>query len=200
MKPHKSRQRPAKNALSSYSVRIIAGKWRRQAIHFSKQANVRPTTDRIRETLFNWLQQDVEHMQCLDVFAGSGALGMEALSRGAAHVTFIDASLDALKTIDHTLRRLHCETFSTLHTKIPDGLRNLPAKTFDLVFLDPPYESDLLPICLDWLRQAQRLHAQSLCFVEQPRGKTLTLENQFTIVKQRKTRHTEYMLLRPIFE
>jgi 16S rRNA (guanine966-N2)-methyltransferase len=124
--------------------RIIGGDWRRRRLHFPARAGVRPTGDRVRETLFNWLQPVIAGARCLDLFAGSGALGLEALSRGAAHVTFVDRDPALLAAIEAHLRllggadRARCVVADACEfVARPDG-------AWDVVFLDPPFGEGLL--------------------------------------------------------
>ena len=125
--------RPGANRL-----RIIGGRWRGTKLNFPDVPAIRPTPDRVRETLFNWLQGDIVNARCLDLFAGSGALGLEALSRGASTVTFVDREIVIGKYLRDTLTRLNCNQ-GDVHTM--DALRFLrqPAGIFDIVFLDPPF-------------------------------------------------------------
>ena len=124
-------------------LRIIGGRWRGMPIKFPPVDDIRPSPDRVRETLFNWLQQQIVGARCLDLFAGSGALGLEALSRGAAHVTFVDAEPQIATHLKQTLERLNApaQTIVTM-----DAMKFLKAspQPFDVIFLDPPYASDLL--------------------------------------------------------
>ncbi len=124
--------------------RIIGGDWRRRRLHFPARAGVRPTGDRVRETLFNWLQPVIAGARCLDLFAGSGALGLEALSRGAAHVTFVDRDPALLAAIEaHLLLlggtdRARCVVADACEFAARgDG-------PWDVVFLDPPFGEGLL--------------------------------------------------------
>jgi 16S rRNA (guanine966-N2)-methyltransferase len=123
-------------------VRIIGGLWRGRKLRFSGGvAGLRPTPDRVRETLFNWLQFELAGARCLDLFAGSGALGMEALSRGAAQVTFVESSLDAVQGIVGALTQLGAADRARVERRDAfDFLRSGPAQPHDVVFLDPPYE------------------------------------------------------------
>lgn len=134
-------------------VRIIGGEWRRRRLAVPAVEGLRPTPDRVRETLFNWLGQRLDGQHCLDLFAGSGALGLEAASRGAASVTLVDADPRVVRHLlaqrealggDHRVRVLQGDALHFLRDAEP-----LPA--FDLVFLDPPYALGLLPRCLDAL-------------------------------------------------
>jgi 16S rRNA (guanine966-N2)-methyltransferase len=131
-------------------VRIIGGRWRGVPLTFPEVSELRPTPDRVRETLFNWLQPVIGGARCLDLFAGSGALGIEALSRGAAHVTFVDRDARIGRHLGGVLRQLTADpTSTTIH--VADALAFLagPLHAFDIVFLDPPYGADLLqPVCV----------------------------------------------------
>jgi 16S rRNA (guanine966-N2)-methyltransferase len=124
-------------------LRIIGGRWRGSRIVFPPLAAIRPSPDRVRETLFNWLQQQIVGARCLDLFAGSGALGLEALSRGAAHVTFVDREPQIGRHLSQTLERLGSRDATVV---VEDAQRFLsrPAQPFDIVFLDPPFDSGVL--------------------------------------------------------
>jgi len=123
--------------------RIIGGEWRGRRLPVPQESGVRPTPDRVRETLFNWLAPVISGARCLDLYAGSGALGLEALSRGAGRVVFVDHAPAALRQVAANLATLKSERGETA---CMDALRYLerPATTFDVVFLDPPYGLGLL--------------------------------------------------------
>ncbi len=128
-------------------VRIIGGQWRGRKLSIPQQAEVRPTPDRVRETLFNWLAALINGAICLDLFAGSGALGFEALSRGAHEVVMVDQSPVVVKLLVSELKLFKASNAQVLQAKIPQHWPPL-SKVFDLVFLDPPYgENLLLPAC-----------------------------------------------------
>lgn len=123
-------------------VRIIGGQWKRSKLPVADVPGLRPTPDRVRETLFNWLGQDLSGWRCLDAFAGSGALGFEAASRGAAEVVLVERDAGLVRSLRETQKRLKAEA---MRIEQADGLafmRRSPA-SFDLVFLDPPFDSDL---------------------------------------------------------
>jgi 16S rRNA (guanine966-N2)-methyltransferase len=135
-------------------------------LRFPKEAQIRPTPDRIRETLFNWLAQRVPAARCLDLFAGSGALGLEALSRGAAQVTFVERDAVAVRELRARLAEWGANGGQVEHN---DALRFLaadPQRTFDIVFLDPPFASDLLVPSAQALEQRHWLSAGALIYVE----------------------------------
>ena len=123
-------------------VRIIAGKWRSRLVSFPPAAELRPTPDRVRETLFNWLGQRVDGLACLDLFAGSGALGFEALSRGAASVVMVESDREVAKALRESARVLEAEGVEIVQA---DALKYLERgrDKFDVVFVDPPFASDL---------------------------------------------------------
>jgi 16S rRNA (guanine966-N2)-methyltransferase len=137
--PHRATQRPVRQR-----VRIIAGAWRGSQIRFPAGAAIRPTPDRVRETLFNWLSSCIEHARCLDLFSGSGALGLEALSRGAAKVVFVERDGAAVRHLCDTLARFGCESGEVVHQ---DAWRFLEraSEPFDIVFVDPPFHSGWVP-------------------------------------------------------
>lgn len=127
-------------------VRIVGGAWRGRHVHFPAAAGLRPTPDRVRETLFNWLQFEIAGRRCLDLFAGSGALGLEALSRGAAAVTFVESGAAAARAIAEALRVFGAADRGTLNrVDAFDFLASRPHPAFDVVFLDPPYAEEWLP-------------------------------------------------------
>ncbi|XID75696.1 16S rRNA (guanine(966)-N(2))-methyltransferase RsmD [Alkanindiges sp. WGS2144] len=123
-------------------VRIIGGIWKRRLIRFESTSGLRPTPDRVRETLFNWLMWDIAGKNILDVCAGSGALGIEALSRGAAQCVFIEADAKQAGQIKSNLMQLQCTTARVMPAKAEQALKQL-STGFDVVFLDPPYTLDL---------------------------------------------------------
>lgn len=134
------------------TLRIIAGKWRGIPITFPPQAQLRPTPDRVRETLFNWLQPVIVEARCLDLFAGSGVLGLEALSRGAREVVFVDRDRSVVRHLLETAKKLRAETVDVVASEAGAYLRGRP-RAFDLVFLDPPYAANLLGELLPLLAQ-----------------------------------------------
>ena len=129
------------------TVRIIGGSWRRRVLHFPDALGLRPTPDRVRETLFNWLGQDLSGWSCLDLFAGSGALGFEAASRGAERVVLVDAAPKVVAALSENARQIGAESRLEIvradAVKFASSLRSA-GKRFDLVFLDPPYQQGWL--------------------------------------------------------
>lgn len=122
------------------AVRIIGGQWRRRVLKFPDSEGLRPTPDRVRETLFNWLGQDLDGWRCLDLFAGSGALGFEAASRGAAKVVMVEQVPRVLAALHENARLIGAE--AALEIRRGDAIQYLSStkEKFDLIFLDPPYK------------------------------------------------------------
>jgi 16S rRNA (guanine966-N2)-methyltransferase len=153
-------------------LRIIAGRWRGRRWRFPDSA-LRPTPDRVRETLFNWLQNRVSGARCLDLFAGSGALGLEALSRGAASVVFIEQERSAARAITEQLAHWGAVGGSVACADALQFLGRAPAEAggpFDLVFLDPPYATDLLGAAAAALDARSWLAPDALIYVEHALG------------------------------
>jgi 16S rRNA (guanine966-N2)-methyltransferase len=156
---------PARRALP-HQVRIIGGSWKRTKLEVPDRPGLRPTPDRVRETLFNWLGQDLSGWRCVDAFAGTGALGLEAASRGAADVLLVESEgvlVDALRTV---VKRLDASNVRVQRGNALSVLATLPAGGVDLVFLDPPFESDLFDKALAAARPA--LAQQGLVYLEAP--------------------------------
>lgn len=148
-------------------VRIIGGRWRRRRLAFPAHPALRPTPDRLRETLFNWLMPSIAGAHCLDLFAGSGALGLEALSRGAARAVLIEADAQVAQALRENATRLGADTAEVLATSALDYLRGPAAAPFHLVFLDPPFDSGLLADCLPLLN-ARWLAPDAHVYIERP--------------------------------
>lgn len=145
-------------------LRIIGGTWRSRRLTFPEVEGLRPSTDRIRETLFNWLQPFIEGSRCLDLFAGSGALGLEALSRGASQVVFVDQHPQVIKGLRSNLDLLGSTTGEVIQADAIHFLRG-DTQPFDIVFLDPPFRQGLLQPCLHmlaegWLAPGARVYIE----------------------------------------
>lgn len=146
-------------------IRIIGGQWRGRKLQVPDMPGLRPTPDRVRETLFNWLMMSTAGAYCLDAFAGSGALGFEALSRGAAHVTFVDQSPEIAQLLQKELTHFKAPNADVYVAKVPQQLKP-PVKPFDMVFLDPPYQDHLLlPTCF-FLEQHEFLAKTAYIYLE----------------------------------
>ena len=128
----------------SHEVRLIGGLWKRSKLPVADKPGLRPTPDRVRETLFNWLGQDLTGWRCLDAFAGSGALGFEAASRGAAEVTLLERDASLVRSLKASQQRLGAAQLTVLGTDALAWMARCAADRFDLVLLDPPFDAGLL--------------------------------------------------------
>jgi 16S rRNA (guanine(966)-N(2))-methyltransferase RsmD len=157
-------------ATARNQVRIIGGEWRSRVIAFPPLADLRPTPDRIRETLFNWLGQDLTGKCCLDLFAGSGALGFEAASRGARRVVMVERDPAAWRALQENIAKLAART---VELKRADALEFLRADdgSYDVVFLDPPFRAEYLAQVLPAL--GPRLAPAALVHIEAPAAPAL---------------------------
>ncbi|HCG77738.1 MAG TPA: 16S rRNA (guanine(966)-N(2))-methyltransferase RsmD [Oceanospirillales bacterium] len=135
---------------SHHQLRIIGGQWRSRRLRFPAIDGLRPTMDRVRETVFNWLQSDIEGARVLDAFAGSGALGFEALSRGAKEVIFLEKHAKAAFQLKDNLKQLDARNAQVWAGDALMWLEQNP-EPYDLVFLDPPFGKDLLQPALNKL-------------------------------------------------
>lgn len=146
-------------------LRIIGGQWRGRRLTIADVPDLRPSGDRVRETLFNWLQAEIPAARCLDLFAGSGALGLEALSRGAAEVVMVEHDGRAAARIREYLQTLACDAGQVLQADA-FGFLATPARPFDVVFLDPPYRLDCLATYCRQLEQGGWLAPNALIYLE----------------------------------
>jgi len=152
---------------SQQKLRIIGGKWRSRTIPFPSAQGLRPTGDRIRETVFNWLTPTIEGARCLDLFAGSGALSFEALSRGAAHCTALEMQDIAISQLRDSATVLGALDISILQTNSLHYLENnVTQQRYDLVFVDPPFDTPLLSSACALLERGQWLAANAKIYCE----------------------------------
>jgi 16S rRNA (guanine966-N2)-methyltransferase len=174
-------------------VRIIGGKWRSRVVKFPAAAELRPTPDRVRETLFNWLGQRLDGLACLDLFAGSGALGFEASSRGASRVVMVESDRAVTAALRESAAALEAEGIDIVPG---DALKYLErgGERFDVVFLDPPFASDLAERAM--ARLAARLNPGARVYVES--ASALTPGDSWRLVREDRAGAVRYALYEPI--
>ena len=161
---------------TSGQVRIIAGQCRGRRISFPAVVGLRPTGDRLRETLFNWLAADLRGAHCLDLFAGSGALGLEAASRGAGQVTLLELNHSAARALNDNIDLLDLKSASAFNADALNWLqqRDRDTEPFDIIFLDPPFDSTMLASAVATLAQGNTLLAKdAMIYIEAPARQTL---------------------------
>lgn len=175
-------------------LRIIGGKWRSRKLAFPDQQHLRPTPDRVRETLFNWLQADIPGSSCLDCFAGSGALGFEAASRGAGEVVMVEQDRDTAAALEHNTGLLDAKNIQLV---IADSMQWLKHNTrvFDIVFLDPPYRAGLLNECCRLLEDRKILAENAKIYVEHALGdKDISVPVNWKCLKEKSAGQVVYKL------
>jgi 16S rRNA (guanine966-N2)-methyltransferase len=176
------------------SIRVIAGQWRGRRLPVLDIDGLRPSTDRVRETLFNWLMHSIADARCLDLFAGSGALGLECLSRGAASSVFVESDKRIALQLQQNLQTLNgLDRGDVVIQSAINFLRHPPARQFDLVFLDPPFDSDLLAQAMPLLVQNDWLADGALVYVEQASKKDPEATPQnWSVYKEGKAGYCRY--------
>ena len=193
-----SSSRPAKRAgAGRNSVRIVGGAWRGRRVYFQDSPGLRPTPDRVRETLFNWLQLQIDGARCLDLFAGSGALGIEALSRGAREVVFVDQEPAVAGGLRAELERLggtaRAQVLSLPAARFLAG----PTVAFDVIFLDPPFGQGALPQYVRLLAAGAWANVGAWVYLEGERAAGVPpLAAGWELVKSKFTREVGYHLAR----
>ena len=179
-------------------LRIVAGNWRSRLLDIADVEGLRPTSERIRETLFNWLSPRITGARCLDLFAGTGALGFEALSRGAAEVVFVEKSAKAIAALERNIRILDA-TAAELHCGDARGyLRAAKKNQFDIVFLDPPFAADMLADLCRLLNETSVLARGALVYIEEDRSRPeVELPASWQVLKSKQAGNVRYSLVTP---
>lgn len=178
-------------------VRIIGGRLRGSVLEVPDRPGLRPTPNRLRETLFNWLQPSLAGAACLDLFAGSGALGIEALSRGADRMQLVERDADLADALRANLRRLHQERAAGVH--VGDAcafLETAAPGPFDIVFVDPPFAVHLWEPVVTRLQTGNWLAPRALIYLEMPTGTHVTVPPTWHIEREKKVGDVHAMLCR----
>jgi 16S rRNA (guanine966-N2)-methyltransferase len=200
----------AKKIPATSQVRIIGGKWRSRKIEFPLTTSLRPTPDRVRETLFNWLMPILSGAHCLDLYAGSGALSFEALSRGAHSAVMLDKDPLTLSYLQKNSERLAATSaVHLIQATLPEDSEQLSKKLrtivdttkqpIDIIFLDPPFDSasTQLEFCCHWLSKQPWLNPATTIYIESPSALiTLPIPFHWKLVRQKKAGHVIYSLFK----
>jgi 16S rRNA (guanine966-N2)-methyltransferase len=178
-------------ARKSGKVRIIAGCWRSRTLEVPAVPGLRPSPDAVRETLFNWLNPRIHDSHCLDLFAGSGALGFEAASRGAASVVMVDSSLRAVEALRRNQDKLQASDririVATTASRFLQQQQKKEAQQFDIVFLDPPFADDQLESICRLLQQRSLLAGDALVYIESPwHDRALPIPSSWHIIREKR--------------
>lgn len=179
------------------TLRIIGGQMRGRKIPFPDLSGIRPTPDRVRETLFNWLQPAIINSTCVDLFCGSGILGLEAISRGAANVIAFDQEKIIVEYLQKIAASLQLANYQIQQKKIPSDLA-FEKNSIDVIFLDPPFRQNLATICLDWIDTSGFLKSEGLVYLETERELKLDLAPPWGILKEKTAGQVCYRLLKLI--
>ncbi|SEK32986.1 MULTISPECIES: 16S rRNA (guanine(966)-N(2))-methyltransferase RsmD [unclassified Butyrivibrio] len=180
-------------------MRVIAGEARRLKLVTPEGNDTRPTQDRIKETLFNMLQNDVPGAIFIDVFAGSGGIGIEALSRGAKRAYFIENNIKAIKCINQNLQTTHFEDRATvLKSDVLVGLKNVNEKEAHIIFVDPPYESGLYERTFELLGRLPYVTEYTMLIAECSLDMDLSVfeENGFEIIKEKRYKTNQHVFMK----
>ncbi len=191
MKPGAANKKPRPGRL-----RIVAGKWRSRLLDIADEPGLRPTSERVRETLFNWLAPLIEGSRCLDLFAGTGALGFEALSRGATSVVFVENSRRAARAIEKSAQILDASGAVIHCTDATDYVREAAPAAFDIIFLDPPFADDRLGELCEQIDACGILAPGGRVYLEQDRARPGTpLPERWRVLKEKTAGNVRYSLV-----
>ena len=191
----RTRPRPGRTG-QPFVLRIIGGEWRGRKIRFPPVSAIRPTPDRVRETVFNWLQRVTPGSRCLDLYAGSGALGLEALSRGAREVVFVDVEPASVRHIGDVLWELGCDRGRVERADVGRFLGQ-PGTPFDVIFLDPPFAEPVLPEVCRQIEVGGWLKPGGLAYLEAPaKGGEPELPAGWTLLRTKRAGEVGYHLAR----
>ncbi|MGM0429629.1 MAG: 16S rRNA (guanine(966)-N(2))-methyltransferase RsmD [Pseudomonadota bacterium] len=177
--------RQKRQTSASGDYRIIGGQWRGRRLPVADSPGLRPTTDRVRETLFNWLQWDITDARVLDLFAGSGSLGFEAASRGAAQVTLIEAVKPVSQQLQKNVGLLKGQNIEVVTHNVLDWLQTQRSEAYDIVFIDPPFREGLADKTLELLDEGNWLAADNQVYLETEKEWPLKLPANWRVTKEK---------------
>lgn len=187
-------KKPTQSARAS-SIRIIGGEWRSRKLTVPDAQGLRPTPDRVRETLFNWLAPTIQGARVLDAFTGSGALFLEALSRGASTGVAIDANTNAVNNLRRNLAVLQCDDAEVLRVDSLQYLSNKTEQGFDIVLLDPPFHQDLLLSACQLLEDNNWLNKGAWIYTESEQApSSLGVPSSWRLHREKHTGQVHYAL------
>ncbi len=190
----KSHEKSRKSIKDGF-IRLISGKWRGKKLPVRDKEGLRPTTDRIKETLFNWLMHDVRDANCLDCFSGSGSLAFEALSRFAKNATLLERDKHVAQQLRENLKTLKVDNAIVVETDSINYLKQIAQQQFDIVFVDPPFNKGLVQPCCAALEENCYLAAHALIYIEmEVQLSDLELPRSWQLLKEKTTGQVAYQL------
>ncbi len=193
-------QNPSQKRAPSGQVRIISGLWRGRKLPVHDAEGLRPTTDRVKETLFNWLAQEIPHAKCLDLFAGSGGLGFESASRQAEKVTMLEMNPQAFNQLKNNISALNASNIEAFNTDTLAYLKQ-PGLAYDVVFIDPPFRQGLLQETVQLLEQNGWLAEHAMIYIESEKEHPLLeLPQNWQLYREKLAGQVCYRLFERTFE
>ncbi|GAA0208776.1 16S rRNA (guanine(966)-N(2))-methyltransferase RsmD [Kangiella japonica] len=185
----------SKSNNKSGQFRVIGGQWKGRKLKFFEVEGLRPSLDRIRETLFNWLQSEIRGARCLDLFAGSGAIGIEALSRGASSVDFVELNKKAARQLESNIGLLQADD-GNLHHQDAKQFLSQEHQPYDIVFLDPPFHKGLAQEIVGQLAQTNLLAEGALVYLEIEQNLEVDIPDNWELLKDKQAGQLQYRLYR----
>lgn len=192
---HNKSHEKSKKPIKSGFIRLISGKWRGKKLPVIDKEGLRPTTDRNKETLFNWLMHDIRDANCLDCFSGSGSLAFEALSRFAQHATLLERDAQAASQLQANLHTLQVTNANVITTDCLQFLAQEAQQTFNIVFIDPPFMQNLVQPCCELLEKKGHLSENALIYIETEANLTnCSLPKNWQLIKEKSTGQVSFQL------
>lgn len=193
--PLANKKKPAVLSGTPGEVRIISGKWRGRKLPVLNAEGLRPTTDRVKETLFNWLMHDIDGASVLDCFAGSGSLAFEALSRHATQATLVEREAVLARHLLLNIQKLNCDNATVIQQDCLSYLSSAGRNQFNVVFIDPPFRKDLAIRCCQTLEQHSWLSDEALIYLETEKELPVTsLPANWRLLKEKVAGQLAYRL------
>lgn len=177
-------------------MRVISGKYRGRKLVSPKDEKVRPTSDMVKEAIFSSIQFDISNSLFLDLFSGTGSMGIEALSRGADFAYFVDSSKDSINLINENVKFIKEDNYKIINKDYQDAIFYLKNKIFDFIFLDPPYNMENINDILQLLKNNKLIDFSSIIIYEKKYNSKINYSHDFEIIKQKKYSKTEVVYLR----
>ena len=190
-------QEKSRKSTNDGFIRIISGQWRGKKLPVKDKQGLRPTTDRTKETLFNWLMHDIHNANCLDCFSGSGSLGFEALSRYAKYCTFLELDKQVIKQLKINIEMLNVNNAEIIQGDSLHYLNKIANKQYNIVFIDPPFNQGLAQPCIEQLESKNHLASHCLIYIEVESELTdLSIPDHWDLLKEKKSGQVHYQLFR----
>jgi 16S rRNA (guanine966-N2)-methyltransferase len=194
---HTKSNEKSRKSIKGGFIRLISGKWRGKRLPVKDIEGLRPTTDRTKETLFNWLMHDINNANCLDCFSGSGSLAFEALSRFAKKVTILEKDKSVVKQLQENLAVLDVDNAKVIEGDALNYLKQAATEQYDIIFIDPPFNKGLIQPCCDALQSNGYLATGALIYIEREVELTdLNFPNSWMLLKEKSTGQVTYQLYR----